>query len=501
MEKRMSDPVEPGQSGDAAQVIAVGAGLALFWAPLLSMLVRNTFPAASEDAFASFPESLLFRVAFCVGFALACAVAAHRPCGALGTQGTRIATALALLFCVDTLAVGLASLAGIERPAVVSVAAWALLGAGLASVLALWLPVLARLSGTALAAGLALSTAAGAVVHLSIDLLPAAASVLALAASPVASVAVCRYLERDAAPQAPIPLAESRKRAHLSWAFGIVNVIYGVVFGMAAATITQWGDAAWVPVGVAGAVAVGAACAYLLMSRSRGRVRQSAVMRFLFPVLVVALVPQALFSGGVVVACNVVLMGCYAFLILVSIGFEIRGARQRGAAALFFVGVSQTAFAAGLAGGFAVGMLPGVSGTFNHTVLAGVALGLVVAMAVIVATAQDPMANAQDAVDAALADERDAQEAAERGRWRCRCDAVARQAGLSARETEVFMLLAKGRGTEHIQNKLGISGHTVKTHTYNIYHKMGISSREELLDAVEAADPAASQQPQPPQRD
>ena len=49
------------------------------------------------------------------------------------------------------------------------------------------------------------------------------------------------------------------------------------------------------------------------------------------------------------------------------------------------------------------------------------------------------------------------------------------------------MLLAKGRGTEHIQNKLGIFGHTVKTHTYNIYHKMDSGSREELLDAVENA--------------
>lgn len=49
------------------------------------------------------------------------------------------------------------------------------------------------------------------------------------------------------------------------------------------------------------------------------------------------------------------------------------------------------------------------------------------------------------------------------------------------------MLLAKGRGTEYIQNKLGISSHTIKTHTYNIYHKVGIDSREELLDAVENA--------------
>ncbi|MCB6312511.1 response regulator transcription factor [Gordonibacter pamelaeae] len=66
---------------------------------------------------------------------------------------------------------------------------------------------------------------------------------------------------------------------------------------------------------------------------------------------------------------------------------------------------------------------------------------------------------------------------------------VAREAKLSARETEVFFLMAKGRGIEHIQNKLCISSHTVKSHTYNIYKKMGINSREELLDAIEAANP------------
>lgn len=80
-----------------------------------------------------------------------------------------------------------------------------------------------------------------------------------------------------------------------------------------------------------------------------------------------------------------------------------------------------------------------------------------------------------------------AAERAEFGRWKTSCALVAERAGLSNRETEVFILLAKGRGTEHIQNKLGISGHTVKTHTYNIYHKMGIGSREELLNAVENA--------------
>ena len=76
-------------------------------------------------------------------------------------------------------------------------------------------------------------------------------------------------------------------------------------------------------------------------------------------------------------------------------------------------------------------------------------------------------------------------EQAEHGRWKTRCAEVAERAKLSARETEVFMLLAKGRGTERIRSKLGISNHTVKTHTYNVYKKLGVKNREELLDLVE----------------
>ena len=72
-----------------------------------------------------------------------------------------------------------------------------------------------------------------------------------------------------------------------------------------------------------------------------------------------------------------------------------------------------------------------------------------------------------------------------RASWRERCEALARENGLSAREIEVFNLLAKGRGSVYIQEKLYISQHTVKTHTYHIYKKLGVSSREELLTLIE----------------
>lgn len=507
MEKSMREAVEPVQSPYGADMIACAAGLSLFWAPLFSMLVRNGFPYGETPGIVpALQEELLLRIAFFLGFAACALITARLPEGRFSMRGTLAATALVALFSLDTATMGVASLANIPRPLAVNIAAWALLGAGLAGLLLLWVPLLARLRERALASCLALSTCAGAAIHLSFYLMSAEGSIFFLSLAPIISLCMRMRLAADLVIPDPksgkshrvdsifpwridpaTPLAESKKNALLSWAFGIVNAIYGVVFGLAAGTVTQWGDQAWVPLGITAVIIAGAICAHLFMTRSHGKVRQNTVMRLLFPVLVVALVPQALFSGAVPLICSLLVIGCYVFLILVSIGFEVRGAIERRAAPLFFVGMSQSAFSIGLAGGFALGMLPGLTGTFNHTALSGIALILVIVLAIIVTTAQDPMASAQDAADAAIEDAQVAAERMQFGRWKTSCMLVAKRAGLSGRETEVFMLLAKGRGTDHIQNKLGISSHTVKTHTYNIYHKMGIGSREELLDAVESA--------------
>ncbi len=61
---------------------------------------------------------------------------------------------------------------------------------------------------------------------------------------------------------------------------------------------------------------------------------------------------------------------------------------------------------------------------------------------------------------------------------------LAEQHGLSQRESEVFELLATGRSVPYIQNELVISQNTVKTHTRNIYRKMGVSNKQELINLV-----------------
>lgn len=67
--------------------------------------------------------------------------------------------------------------------------------------------------------------------------------------------------------------------------------------------------------------------------------------------------------------------------------------------------------------------------------------------------------------------------------------AVLRAAGLSAREKEIVMLISKGLGNKEIGEALFISLNTVKTHNRNIFKKMGVKSRFQLLMKLRESDP------------
>lgn len=65
------------------------------------------------------------------------------------------------------------------------------------------------------------------------------------------------------------------------------------------------------------------------------------------------------------------------------------------------------------------------------------------------------------------------------------CERLSAQGRLTAREQEVFYLLAKGAPVSTIEEKLYISGSTVSTHMKHIYQKLGVHSRGELYDMVD----------------
>lgn len=65
------------------------------------------------------------------------------------------------------------------------------------------------------------------------------------------------------------------------------------------------------------------------------------------------------------------------------------------------------------------------------------------------------------------------------------CEEIGGRYLLSQRQTEVLYLLARGYNAAHVQEKLGITRNTAKSHMNKIYRKLDIHTQQELLMMVE----------------
>jgi DNA-binding CsgD family transcriptional regulator len=64
---------------------------------------------------------------------------------------------------------------------------------------------------------------------------------------------------------------------------------------------------------------------------------------------------------------------------------------------------------------------------------------------------------------------------------------IARRYGITRREQEIMALLVEGKSNKEIEDLLCISFSTVKNHVYNLYRKLDVSSRSQLMHLVMAA--------------
>ena len=66
------------------------------------------------------------------------------------------------------------------------------------------------------------------------------------------------------------------------------------------------------------------------------------------------------------------------------------------------------------------------------------------------------------------------------------CARLSDEKKLTPREREVLLYVACGHNSPYIASKLVISEYTVRTHMRNAYRKIGVSSKEELIQLIEA---------------
>jgi DNA-binding CsgD family transcriptional regulator len=69
-------------------------------------------------------------------------------------------------------------------------------------------------------------------------------------------------------------------------------------------------------------------------------------------------------------------------------------------------------------------------------------------------------------------------------RYRECCGYIARSANFTPREFEVLLLLGQGRSIASISQSLFVSENTIKFHIRGIYRKLGVHSKQELIDLI-----------------
>jgi DNA-binding CsgD family transcriptional regulator len=65
-----------------------------------------------------------------------------------------------------------------------------------------------------------------------------------------------------------------------------------------------------------------------------------------------------------------------------------------------------------------------------------------------------------------------------------RLDSLQQTHGVSARELEILKLILDGKTNKQMEDMLYISIHTVKSHVYNLYRKIGVNNYRQLTQFI-----------------
>lgn len=356
-----------------------------------------------------------------------------------------------------------------------------LAGVGSALMILLWCEVYACLSSIRVAVYLSLSFMLGVLVAFLLEGLRPAYLQGAMLALPGLAL-VCAYRSYSLYVEPPDRPRSSASR-FVPWRVFVLLALYGVLEGLCAVRV---GDAYLRLVGshatwatLAGSLLL-FVCAYYLSDRfdfSR-LYRAPAVLA----VCGLLFIPLFGFGGSVAgafcVSVSATLFGCLVFLLLCDLS------RRTGTAALWLFGLEEAMVIFGHVGGALESVLfdGGVLGAYGDSIVSVAGVAVVVAFtAVCLAGLWRPGGES-----AGLDGRGPHSGLSNQERILVACEAVARERGLSPRETEVLRLLAQGKSLSGVARELFIAEGTAKAHTQHIYEKVGVSRRQELLELVQA---------------
>lgn len=199
---------------------------------------------------------------------------------------------------------------------------------------------------------------------------------------------------------------------------------------------------------------------------------------YLLPIVALALLPLSLVDEQGRAFCFLVVAFGFTCFDMLSV-YQLTGLiKFHNLSVIRYFALGRFANALGMAAGwlFALGLISMLNST--ETILAYGSIILVSLLVILLAVLNRP------GIKISTSSPTDEDRMVRRS-WKQCCTEICEESGLSSREVEVFVLLARGRTARMICEKLFISESTAKSHIYHIYRKTGFHSHQELINKVE----------------
>ena len=371
---------------------------------------------------------------------------------------------------------------GVPVPGALLGALWAAFGAGTSLCLLAWLDVFNYGTGKATAAFVVAGVVLGGLLCFGAACLPMLPIIVLLLLFPLLSFGNLMFIYSRVALPDQITAAQSKARYALPFISSLTIGAYGAVFGVSQYMIFASDHAAASPFFIGASVAIGGS-AFLLANILLARpVSQIITQRVLFPLIVTVLlfIPFADAFGQRL--CWAVLMAALTCFDIANITALTRIAGKFSLAPFAFLSLGRLPIQVGMLAGWLLGFLFLHYHIVDMNMLTLITLGMVVVLVFITTVAPFEKSGLK-AAD--RSDDRHEASPSTKGSWQLRCEEVGRKYGLSPRQRDVLVYLAKGRNAEFIQKELFVSGHTAKSHIYQIYRKLEVHSQQQLIDLVE----------------
>ena len=254
---------------------------------------------------------------------------------------------------------------------------------------------------------------------------------------------------------------------------GIYSFVYGMRGGVFSNTLSMnSGMGAF----------VGALAVYVLVSRFGEKLDFSLLWKIAMPLMIVSLAPLDGVVAGWSTIADFCALASYTVLLLLIMAIMSNLCFRYGVCALWIFAIERAIRMVSSQTGRIVGenivhstALP----DFTQPIALVVMAGFLVAVVFVFFSEKHVTSQWGVVLKHPIAD--DLELYMEKNRLGMKCKEVADEYGLTARENEILLLIARGRHLSQIASELHISSNTVKTHTRHIYAKLAVGSRAEIM--------------------